>query len=91
MDLLCKTSDAARAGLQVGGQAQARPDETRRHGGTATNGTRELPYSPVQYGLQSSPVLATPGSCRGEGSEMKRPGVMDERTAVEDAGSMDAG
>lgn len=52
MDLLCKTSDAARAGLQVGGRA--RPDRMRRDamGGTATNGTQELP-------IQSSTVSRT--------------------------------
>lgn len=72
MDLLCKTSDAARAGFQVGGQA--RPDRTRRDaamGRRAANGTEEQPYSAVRY---DSPALETPGSCRGEGSEMKGQG-----------------
>lgn len=94
MDLLCKTSDAARAGLQVGGGA--RPDRTRRDamGGQPPMGQKSCPSSPVlvQSPVQSRPLLATPGSCRGEGSEMKaQAGVMDERAVVEDAGSMDAG
>lgn len=56
MDLLCKTSDAARAGLQVGGQA--RPDRTRRDsvGDTAANGKEELPYSPVNNTVRTGPV-----------------------------------
>lgn len=76
MDLLCKTSDAARAGSQVGGQA--RPDRTRRDamgeqppiGQKSCHTVRySVPYSPVQFWQ--------PQDLAGERVRDEGPGVMD--------------
>lgn len=72
MDLLCKTSDAARAGLQVGGQA--RPDRTRRdamgvHEPIGPKRCHTVQYSRVQSDYGNPRILqgrGVAGWVRGE-------------------------